>query len=77
MGDVFTTVRVRRPDLRRLRVLAKHRHTTVIVVLRDAIDALERQEFLGGLRDDYRRLQSCPARQEALVRERDEWDSLT
>jgi hypothetical protein len=56
--------------------LAKSRQTTVIDVLHDAVDALERQEFVRGLSDDYRRLQSDPARWEAFVRERDEWDSL-
>jgi hypothetical protein len=74
-GDT-TTVRVRRPDSERLQALAKRRQTTVIDVLHEAVDALERQEFLRGLSDDYRRLQSDPARWEAFVRERDEWDSL-
>ncbi len=74
-GDT-TTVRVRRPDSERLQALAKSRHTTVIDVLHDAVDALERQEFLRGLSDDYRQLQSNPARWEAFLRERDEWDRL-
>jgi hypothetical protein len=74
-GDT-TTVRVRRPDSERLQALAKSRQTTVIDVLHDAVDALERQEFVRSLSDDYRRLQSDPARWEAFVRERDEWDSL-
>jgi hypothetical protein len=74
-GDT-TTVRVRRPDSERLQALAKSRQTTVIDVLHDAVDALERQEFHRGLSDDYRRLQSDPARWEAFLRERDEWDSL-
>jgi hypothetical protein len=74
-GDT-TTVRVRRPDSERLQALAKSRQTTVIDVLHDAVDALERQEFARGLGDDYRRLQSDPARWEALAGERAEWDSL-
>ncbi len=74
-GDT-TTVRVRRPDSERLQALAKSRQTTVIDVLHDAVDALERQEFVRGLSDDYRRLQSDPARWEAFVRERGEWDSV-
>jgi hypothetical protein len=74
-GDT-TTVRVRRPDSERLHALAESRQTTVIEVLHDAVDALERQEFARGLSDDYRRLQSDPARWAAFVRERDEWDSL-
>lgn len=49
---------------------------TVIDVLHEAVDALERQEFLRGLSDDYRRLQSDPARWEAFLREREDWDSL-
>ena len=71
-----TTVRIRRSDAERLQVLAKSRQTTVSDVLRDAIDVLERQEFVRGLSDDYRRLQSDPAHWEAFVRERDEWDGL-
>jgi hypothetical protein len=74
-GDT-TTVRVRRPDSERLQALAKSRQTTVIDVLHEAVDALERQEFLRGLSDDYRRLQSDPARWEAFLREREDWDSL-
>jgi hypothetical protein len=74
-GDT-TTVRVRRPDSERLQALAKSRQTTVIDVLHEAVDALERQEFLRGLSDDHRRLQADPARWDALMRERAEWDSL-
>jgi hypothetical protein len=74
-GDT-TTVRVRRPDSERLQALAKSRQTTVIDVLHDAVEALEQQEFLRGLSDDYRRLQSDPIRWQAFLRERDEWDRL-
>jgi len=52
-----TTVRVRRPDSERLQSLARARQTSVIDVLHAAIDALERQEFLRGLSEDYRRLE--------------------
>lgn len=71
-----TTVRVRRPDSERLRTLAKTRKTTVIDVLHEAIDALERQEFLRGLNDDYRRLREDPAKWQAFIEERQEWDSI-
>jgi hypothetical protein len=71
-----TTVRVRRPDSERLKSLAKTRKTTVIDVLHAAIDALERQEFLRGLNDDYRQLREDPAAWEAFVAEREEWDSM-
>lgn len=71
-----TTVRVRRPDSERLHSLAKSRQTTVIDVLHAAIDALERQEFLQGLNDDYRRLRDGPKRWEALMAERQEWDPI-
>lgn len=71
-----TTVRVRRPDSERLQSLAKTRKTTVIDVLHAAIDALERQEFLRGLNDDYRQLREDPAEWEAFVAERKEWDSM-
>lgn len=74
--ETTTTVRVRRPDSERLRSLAKSRQTTVIDVLHAAIEALERQEFLQGLNDDYRRLRDEPDRWEALMAERQEWDSI-
>jgi hypothetical protein len=71
-----TTVRVRRPDAERLQALARRRQTTVIEVVHDALDALERHEFLRGLNEDYRRLQADPARWQAYLAERREWDSL-
>lgn len=71
-----TTVRVRRPDSERLQSLAKARQTPVIDVLHAAIDALERQEFLRGLSEDYQRLRSDPERWEQHLAERQEWDSL-
>ncbi len=74
-GDT-TTVRVRRPDSDRLRSLAKSRKTTVIDVLHSAIDALERQEFVRGLNDDYRRLRDDPGQWEAYLAEREMWDAL-
>jgi len=74
-GDT-TTVRVRRPDSERLQALANRRATTVIEVVRTAIDALERQEFLHGVSDDYRRLREDPERWQAHLEEREEWDSL-
>ena len=48
----------------------------MVDVLHDAVDALERHEFLSGLNDDYRRLREDPARWEAYLAERREWDSL-
>jgi predicted ATPase len=74
-GDT-TTVRVRRPDSDRLQSLARSRQTTVIEVVHSAIDALERQEFLRGLNDDYRRLRQDPERSETYLAERQEWDAL-
>jgi len=71
-----TTVRVRRPDSERLQSLARARQTSVIDVLHAAIDALERQEFLRGLSEDYRRLRNDPERWEEYLAERQEWDSL-
>ncbi|PZS22308.1 MAG: hypothetical protein DLM54_03110 [Acidimicrobiales bacterium] len=71
-----TTVRVRRPDSERLQSLARNRRTTVIDVLHSAIDALERQEFLSGLNEDYRRLRDDPERWQQYLAEREEWDSL-
>lgn len=71
-----TTVRVRRPDSERLQSLARSRRTTVIDVLHSAIDALERQEFLRGLNDDYRRLRDDPEKWQRYLAERQEWDSL-
>ncbi|MDP4960542.1 MAG: hypothetical protein WBC17_07750 [Mycobacterium sp.] len=71
-----TTVRIRRPDSERLRVLAKERQATVVEVLHAAIDALERQEFLSGLNQDYQRLREDPERWRQHVAERQEWDAL-
>jgi len=75
-SEETTTVRVRRPDSERLQSLAQARKMTVIDVVHEAIDALERQEFLRGLHDDYRQLREDPANWQALVEERQEWDSL-
>jgi hypothetical protein len=72
-----TTVRVRRPDSERLQSLAKIRKTTVIEVLHEAIDALERQEFLRGLSDDYRKLREDPVKWHAFIAERQEWDAIS
>lgn len=71
-----TTVRVRRPDSERLQSLAASHHTTVIDVLHSAVDALERQDFLRGLNQDYQRLRSDPERWQQYVAERQEWDAL-
>jgi hypothetical protein len=71
-----TTVRIRRPDSERLQVLAQRRHTSVIEVVHNAIDALERQDFVRGLASDYERLRSDPERWEQYVHEREEWDSF-
>jgi len=70
-----TTVRVRRPDSERLQSLAKARNTTVIDVVHEAIGALERQEFLRGLNDDYRQLRQDPDKWRAFMGERQEWGS--
>ena len=70
-------MRVRRPDSERLQALAKSRKTAVIDVVHEAIDALERQEFLRGLSEDYRKLREDPAGWQAFVGERQEWDSIS
>jgi len=71
-----TTVRVRRPDAERLQSLARERQTTVIEVLHSAIDALERQEFLRGVNQDYQHLRDDPERWRQYLAERQEWDAL-
>ncbi|WP_308468298.1 hypothetical protein [Rathayibacter soli] len=71
-----TTVRVRRPDSERLQLIAKARETSVIDVVHDALDALERREFLHGLGEDYQRLRSDPEQWERYAAERIEWDAL-
>jgi predicted DNA-binding protein len=71
-----TTVRVRRPDSERLQSLAKSRQTTVVEIVHTAIEALERQEFLSGLNNDYRRLREDPDLWKEYWADRDEWDSL-
>lgn len=72
-----TTVRLRRPDSERLHALAKDHQTTVIEVLHSAIDALERQDFLRGLNQDYQQLRADPERWRQYMAERQEWDPLT
>ncbi len=71
-----TTVRVRRPDSERLQSLAKSRQTSVVEVVHSAIDALEREEFLRGLNEDYRGLRQHPRSWEEYLAERQEWDTL-
>jgi hypothetical protein len=75
-AEETTTVRVRRPDSERLQSMAKSRQTTVVEVVHSAIEALERQEFLRGLGEDYRRLREDPKRWEAYQAESGEWDPL-
>lgn len=77
MATETTTVRVRRPDSERLQSLAKDRQTTVIEVIHEAIDALERRDFLQGLNDDYARLRSDPEAWQRYLAERAEWDDLS
>lgn len=76
MATETTTVRVRRPDSDRLQSLARDRHVTVIEVVHEAIDALERREFLRGLDGDYQRLRSDPELWDRYLRERADWDTL-
>ncbi len=71
-----TTVRVRKPDSQRLAALALSRQTSVVDVVHAAIEALERQELLRGLNDDYRALRSQPEQWEAFLAERLEWDAI-
>ncbi len=75
-SKVTPTVRIRRPDSERLQALARERQSTVIEVLHSAVDALERQEYLRGLKEDYGRLRDDPERWEQYVAERQEWDAL-
>jgi hypothetical protein len=69
-----TTVRVRRPDSERLSALAKSRQTTVVEVVHTALDALERQDFMRGLNEEYRHLDA--ESRGALLAEHLEWDPL-
>ncbi len=48
----------------------------MIDVVHDALDALERREFLHGLGEDYQRLRSDPEQWERYAAERIEWDAL-
>jgi hypothetical protein len=45
-------------------------------VLHSAIDALERQEFLRGLNQDYQHLSTEPERWQQYLAEIQEWDAL-
>ena len=60
----------------RLQRLAKGRQSTVVEVLHEAIDALERQDFLRRLSDDYRGLREDPGRWSQLEAEVRDWDTL-
>lgn len=71
-----TTGRVRRPGSERLHLLAAARQTAVIDVVHAAIDALERQEFLRGLKQDYQRLRHDPEGWDQYLAERREWNAL-
>lgn len=71
-----TTVRVRRGDSERPQQLAQERQATVMEVVHSAIDALQRQDFLKGLREDYQRLREMPDEWEDYLAERQEWDEL-
>lgn len=71
-----TTIRVRRLDSERLQSLARDHHTTVVEVLGSAIDALERQDFLRGLNQDYQQLRENPQAWQQYLAERQEWDAL-
>lgn len=75
-AEETTTVRIRRPDSERLQVLAQRHQTSVIEVVHNAIDALERQDFVRGLASDYAQLRSDPEGWEQYVHERQEWDNL-
>lgn len=76
MAAETTTVRVRRSDSEKLQSLAKARHTAVVDVVHEAIAALERQEFLRGLNEDYQRLRDNSELWEQYLVERHEWDTL-
>lgn len=71
-----TTVRVRRLDSERLHSIAKSRQAAVVDVVHSAIEALERQEFLRGLAEDYRQLREDPEKWETYQVEREESDPL-
>ncbi|MGH3563099.1 MAG: hypothetical protein ACRDTN_15280 [Mycobacterium sp.] len=71
-----TTIRVRRPDSKRLQSLARDHQTTVVEVLSSAIDALERQDFLRGLNQDYQQLRDDPRAWQQYLAQRQEWDTL-
>lgn len=76
MAEDATTVRVRRSDSERLQSLAKARQTAVVDVVHAAVDALERQDFLRGLNEDYQRLRDDPELWEQYLAEHHEWDAL-
>lgn len=71
-----TTVRVRRADSERLQSLAADKKSAVIDVVHAAIDALERQEFLHGLNEDYQRLHDDPQLRSEYLDEIRQWDTL-
>jgi hypothetical protein len=72
-ADATTTVRVRRTDGERLQDLARRQHMTVVEVVRRAVDALEREEFLRALDEDFRRLRLDTDTWGAYLSEQDIW----
>lgn len=48
----------------------------MVDVLHSAVDALERQDFLQGLNQDYQQLRADAERWRQHLAEREEWDHL-
>ena len=63
-------------DSARLSELAKAHNATVVEMLSLAIDAIERQDFLRGLAEDWRELREDPELWTEYKVERREWDAL-
>ena len=76
MATDTTTVRVRRTDSQRLHALAKDRDMSVIDVIGEAIEALERRAFLRGMDRDCQQLQDDSHRWRQYRSERAQWEQL-
>lgn len=68
------TVRVDKETLSRLRSLANASGEAISTILRQAVDAYERAQFLDGLNRDFAALRSAPETWAQELKERKEWE---
>jgi predicted transcriptional regulator len=70
-----TTVRIAEATHAKLKELAGQRHTTMQVVLEEAIEGLRRRQFLDGVNRGYAALRADPEAWKVVEAERASWDA--